>query len=249
VTQVENVEVDTAVDTAIDTAPDFGGFELGTVLLSGIVGSTAYGLSGPGSDVDRLGMFAAPTLSLLGLHTPRESRVTSAPDVTFHEVAKLARLALGGNPTASELLWLPDDLYEVRTPLGDEAIALRTAFLSAGRVHDAYLGYATQQFRKLLSRDPTWSQAKIAKSARHLMRLVDQGYELYTTGRVTIRLTDPERYRAFGERVAADPETTRPFMAEAEERFATARTVLPDEPDTAQVEDWVLRVRKAFWTD
>ncbi|NUP50064.1 MAG: nucleotidyltransferase [Catenulispora sp.] len=219
----------------------------GTVLLAGVVGSTAYGLAGPGSDVDRLGMFALPTLSLLGLHTPRESQVSTQPDVTLHEAAKLARLALGGNPTASELLWLPDDLYEVRTPLGDEAVALRTAFLSAPRVHDAYLGYATQQFRKLLSRDPATADAKVAKHARHLMRLIEQGYELYTTGHVTIRLADPERFRAFGERVAADPETTRPFMAAAEERFAAARTVLPDEPDTAAVEDWLLRVRRTFW--
>ncbi|MEY9864547.1 putative nucleotidyltransferase [Catenulispora sp. GAS73] len=236
-----------AEETIADTRPDFEHFKPGTVLLSGIVGSTAYGLSGPGSDVDRLGMFAAPTLSLLGLHTPRDSHVTSAPDVTFHEAAKLARLALGGNPTASELLWLPDDLYELRTPLGDEAIALRTSLLSAPRVHDAYLGYATQQFRKLLSRDPTWTHRKIAKHARHLMRLVDQGHELYTTGHVTIRLADPERYRDFGERVAADPDAARPFMADAEERFATARSVLPTEANTAAAEDWVLRVRKAFW--
>ena len=222
--------------------------ELGTVLLSGVVGSTAYGLSGPDSDVDRLGMFALPTMSLLGLHTPRESQVTTQPDVTLHEAAKLARLALGGNPTASELLWLPDDLYEVRTPLGDEAIGLRTAFLSAGRVHDAYLGYATQQFRKLLSRDPSWSHRKIAKHARHLMRLVEQGYELYTTGHVTVRLADPERFLAFGEQVAADPEAARPFMAGAEERFATARTALPGEPDEKAVEDWLLRVRREFWT-
>jgi predicted nucleotidyltransferase len=219
----------------------------GTVLLSGIVGSTAYGLAGPGSDVDRLGMFALPTVSLLRLHTPRESRVSTGPDVTFHEVAKLARLALGGNPTASELLWLPDDLYEVRTPLGDEAIALRGAFPSAPRVHAAYLGYATQQFRKLLTRDPATTSAKVAKHARHLMRLVEQGYELYTTGHVTIRLRDPERFRAFGEQVAADPEAARPFMAAAEDRFATARSVLPDEPDTKAVEDWLLRVRRTFW--
>ena len=243
----DNTVADTAVDTVADTKPDFDGFQPGTVLLSGIVGSTAYGLAGPDSDVDRLGMFAAPTLSLLGLHTPRDSHVTTSPDVTFHEAAKLARLALGGNPTASELLWLPDDLYERRTPFGDEAIGLRTAFLSAPRVHDAYLGYATQQFRKLLSRDPTWTHRKIAKHARHLMRLVNQGYELYTTGHVTVRLADPERYQAFGERVAADPDAARPFMADAEERFATARSVLPTEPDTAAAEDWVLRVRKAFW--
>ena len=219
----------------------------GTVLLSGVVGSTAYGLAGPGSDVDRLGMFALPTLSLLGLHTPRESRVSTHPDVTFHEAAKLARLALGGNPTASELLWLPDDLYEVRTPLGDEAVALRGAFLSAPRVRAAYLGYATQQFRKLLTRDPATTSAKVAKHARHLMRLVEQGYELYTTGHVTIRVPDPERLRAFGEQVAADPEAARPFMAAAEDRFAAARTVLPDEPDTKAVEDWLLRVRRTFW--
>ncbi|ACU75045.1 conserved hypothetical protein [Catenulispora acidiphila DSM 44928] len=234
-------------DTVADAKPDFDAFEPGTVLLSGIVGSTAYGLAGPGSDVDRLGMFAAPTLTLLGLHTPRDSHVTTHPDVTFHEAAKLARLALGGNPTASELLWLPDDLYEHRTPLGEEAISLRMAFVSAPRVHDAYLGYATAQFRKLLSRDPTWTHRKIAKHARHLMRLVNQGHELYTTGHVTIRLPDPERYLAFGESVAADPEVARPFMADAEERFATARTVLPNEPDTAAAEDWLLRVRKVFW--
>ena len=222
-------------------------FDLGTVLLSGIVGSTAYGLAGPASDVDRIGMFAAPTLSLLGLHTPRESRVTTKPDVTFHEVAKLARLALSCNPTASELLWLPEELYEVRTPLGAEAIALRSAFLSARRVRDAYLGYATQQFRKLLSRDPTWSDAKIAKHARHLMRLVEQGYELYTTGHVTIRLADPERFRDFGQQVAADPEIARPFMAAAEERFDSARSALPDAPEEKAVEDWLLRVRRAFW--
>ncbi|WP_194924488.1 nucleotidyltransferase domain-containing protein [Catenulispora pinisilvae] len=242
-----DTDTDTDTGTNTDTKPDFDAFEPGTVLLSGIIGSTAYGLSGPGSDVDRLGMFAAPTLSLLGLQTPRESHVTAKPDVTFHEAAKLARLALGGNPTASELLWLPDELYERRTPLGDEAIALRTAFLSAPRVHDAYLGYATQQFRKLLSRDPSFTHRKIAKHARHLMRLVDQGHELYTTGHVTVRLADPERCRAFGERVAADPEAVRPFMAAAEERFASARSVLPAEPDTAAAQDWVLRVRKAFW--
>lgn len=228
------------------------GTEPGIILLSGTVGSTAYGLAGPGSDVDRLGMFAAPTLSLLGLTTPAESHVTTSPDSTLHEAGKAARLMLGGNPTVTELLWLPDDLYEVRTALGDEAIGLRTAFLSAKRVKSAYLGYADKQFRKLLSRgDRSFSadtRKRAAKHARHLMRLVDQGFVLYTAGDLVIRLADPERYRAFGEQVAADPESVRPFMAAAEERFAGARSVLPDEPDTAAVEAWLLRVRRAHWT-
>ena len=223
----------------------------GTVLLSGVVGSTAYGLAGPGSDVDCLGVFATPTVELLGLRLPAESHVTVKPDVTFHEAGKAARLVLAGNPTASELLWLPDDLYETRTSLGEEMIALRSAFLSAKKVHDAYLGYATQQFRKLISRgDEAGSQdgrGRRAKHARHLMRLVDQGLELYASGTLTIRLADPGRYLDFGERVAADPQAAVPFMARAEERFNQTRTVLPDEPDTAAVEAWLLRVRRAFW--
>lgn len=223
----------------------------GTVLLSGVVGSTAYGLAGPGSDVDRLGMFATPTMKLLGLRTPPESHVTVRPDATFHEAGKAARLVLAGNPTASELLWLPDDLYETRTVLGEEMIALRSAFLSAKKVHDAYLGYATQQFRKLIARsDEAGSQdarRRTAKHARHLMRLVDQGLELYASGTLTIRLTEPGRYLDFGERVAADPQAAVPFMARAEERFNQTRTVLPDEPDAAAVEAWLVRVRRQFW--
>ena len=223
----------------------------GTVLLAGIVGSTAYGLAGPGSDVDRLGMFAAPTRAVLGLRTPRESHVTVKPDATFHEAGKAARLILSGNPTAAELLWLPDDLYEHRTPLGDEMIALRGSFLSAKRVRDAYMGYATQQFRKLISRGdaetPEAARRRTAKHARHLMRLVDQGLALYTSGTLAVRLDEPERYIEFGERVAADPQAAVPFMAQADERFDEARTVLPQEPDTAPVEEWLLRVRRVFW--
>ena len=131
------------------TSPD----ELGTVLLAGIVGSTAYGLAGPQSDVDRLGIFAAPTIALLGLDAPTQSRVTTRPDVTQHEAGKAARLLLTANPTVTELLWLPENLYETRTPLGAELIDIRSAFLSAQRVRDAYLGYASQQLRRLVNRE------------------------------------------------------------------------------------------------
>lgn len=217
------------------------------VLLSGIVGSTAYGLARPGSDVDRLGIFAAPTEQLHGLHRPTESHVTTHPDRTLHEAAKWCRLALGGNPTVMELVWLPDELYEVRDPLGDELIGLRTAFLSAKKVRDAYLGYATQQFRRLEARgDGSYSadtRKRTAKHARHLKRLCHQGLELYTTGRLTIRVEDPEAYHDFGEQVAADSAAARPLLAEYEAAFDENRSVLPNQPDEAAVEGWLRRVR------
>ena len=216
--------------------------EPGTVLLAGIVGSTAYGLAGPESDVDRLGVFSVPTLSLLGLDAPALSRVSTSPDVTMHEAGKAARLLLSANPTVTELLWLPAGLYEQRTRLGAELIEIRSAFLSAGRVRDAYLGYASQQFRKLPNRPD-----RAAKHARHLKRLLDQGFALYATGSLTVALDDPDSYRAFGERAAADPDLARPVLAAAQDRFDRVRSALPAEPDRELVQDWLLRVRNAFW--
>ena len=221
------------------------------VLLSGIVGSTAYGLDGPGSDIDRLGVFALPTIRLLGLTQPRLSVVGSKPDFTMHEVGKAVSLLLSCNPTLTELLWLPDDLYEARTPLGEELIAMRAAFLSAQKVKGAYLGYATQQLRKFVAMgehraDPE-RRPRIAKHARHLMRLVDQGYDLYVTGRLAVRLAEPDRYLEFGEQVAEQPDRALAFMTRADERFAAARSVLPEAPDESAAESWLLTVRRALW--
>ncbi|HEX3785615.1 MAG TPA: nucleotidyltransferase domain-containing protein [Pseudonocardiaceae bacterium] len=225
--------------------------ELGTVVLAGIVGSTAYGLASEQSDVDRIGFFAAPPLSLLGLDSPALSRVTTEPDVAMHEVGKAARLLLAGNPTVTEGLWLPEDLYQTRTALGEELIDIRAAFLSARRVREAHLGYADQQLRRLINREqraPSPADAdRTAKHARHLKRLVDQGFQLYTTGTMSVRLADPQRCLAFGRAVAEDPESARSFLERARTRFDEAHTALPAEPDRARVQDWLLRVRTACW--
>lgn len=221
------------------------------VLLSGIVGSTAYGLAREGSDVDRLGVFAVDTVDLHGLHRPQESHVTHQPDLTLHEAAKWARLALAGNPTVMELVWLPDELYKTRTPLGAELIGIRRAFLSAPRVRKAYLGYAEQQFRRLWQRgDGSFSadtRKRTAKHARHLKRLCHQGYELYVTGRLTVVVDDPQAYFDFGEQVARDWQSARPLLKRYEALFDAAHSPLPDQPDERSVEAWLRRVRRHFY--
>jgi predicted nucleotidyltransferase len=222
------------------------------VLLQGIVGSTAYGLAGPDSDIDRLGTYAAPTETFHGLRPPvgRSATIShTAPDITHHEALKFARLCLGGNPTVTELLWLPDELYEIRVPLGQELIGIRTAFLSAPRVRDAYLGYAAAQFRRLAGRgDGSFSadtRRRTAKHARHLWRLCHQGLTLYRTATLPIRLDNPEDFHAFGDRVAAgDVELASRLVAEYEREFDETRSPLPEHPDEAPVEAWLLRVRR-----
>lgn len=225
------------------------------VLLSGVVGSTAYGLAGPDSDVDRLGVFAAPTLQLAGLGKVRESVVTHEPDVTMHELGKWCRLALAGNPTVIELAWLPEELYETVTPFGFELVSLRSAFLCAPRVRAAYLGYTTQQFRRLEQRgDGAFSsdlRHRTAKHARHLARLLFQGLVLYSRGQLVVRLPEHqvERCRGLGELAAAgDLDAVRRTLAEYEHEFARVRSPLPDRPNTDLVDRWLRGTRRQLMT-
>lgn len=224
-----------------------------SVLLQGIVGSTAYGLNNADSDVDRLGMYAADTADFHGLHLPIEkaaTKVSHDPDSTLHEARKYCALALGGNPTVSELMWLPADLYEVRTDLGDELIEIRGAFLSAKKTRDAYFGYATSQLHRLVDtgRFQSKMRKRESKHGRHLLRLLDQGLALYSTGELPIRVADPQRYIDFGEMCAGNPEAAKPALAAAEAAFDAAKSPLPDYPDEAAVEAWLRRVRAEHWT-
>jgi uncharacterized protein len=225
----------------------------GTVLLSGIVGSTAYGLAHAGSDVDRIGMFARPTADLLGISAPTESyHYTEPSDVTWHEARKYLSLALKANPTITELLWLPE--YETRTELGSDLITIRRSLLSARTVRNAYLGYAPSQLRKLKHRgDGTFSsdtRKRTAKHGRHLHRLCQQGTALHSTGELAIRLTDWQANACwdFGERVATDPDAADEMLADAEWVFDQP-CVLPEHPDTAAAEAWLQKVRREFYRE
>ena len=222
------------------------------VLLSGIVGSTAYGLAHAGSDTDRLGVFAAPTESLVGLTRPDDSVVLKAPDAVFHEAGKFASLLLKANPTVTELLWLPDDLYETVTALGGLLVGIRREFLSQRYVKDAYLGYALAQFRRLENRgDGSFSadtRKRTSKHARHLARLVAQGRDLYQGGELRVRLENPQWYLDFGDQVAGgDLGAARKLLADAEESFAAIRSPLREYPDKGAAEAWLRTVRRNYW--
>lgn len=226
------------------------------ILISGVVGSTAYGINTPGSDIDRMGVFALPTSDLFGFKVLSYRELGSynahEPDVTLHEALKYCHLASKCNPAVLELLWLPGDIYELLTDLGDELVDIREAFLSGPCVRNAYLGYATQQvarMRRGTGIGVTGTPEKRAKYARHVMRLVDQGIGLYRTGQLQVRLDEPERYLEFGIQAAAageDLSLVVNLVRDAEEAFDSSETPLPNYPDMAAIEAWLQRVRRHF---
>lgn len=233
--------------------------QYGATLLKALVGSHAYGLSTPASDKDYLGIFALPTIDLVGLNSYDESLVTQNPDTTMHEAGKYARLALKVNPTITELMWLPEDGYVTTHYLGDDLIDIRTAFLSKSYVRNAYLGYATAQFKGLCSRGGSFGadlHKRTEKHSRHLWRLCKQGMDLWEHQGLTVALPGAQALecREFGQMVAAEANknefrTAQRFMDQAVAKFDTLKTSLPDEPDFDKVQLWLQAVRREFWYD
>lgn len=215
-----------------------------SVVLEGVVGSVAYGLNTPDSDVDTLGIYARPTRDLFAVHPDTaETIISHDPDMVWHEAGKYARLALNVNPNIIDLLWLTE--HTITTDLGRDLVNIRESFLSGPRVKDAYLEYATAQFGKLVKRaDGSFSsdtKNRTAKHARHMARLLRHGRELYTTGTLTVNIGDDAPwYHEFG---AADPDTWTAWFEREQREFANATTRLPDLPDTTAVQRWLTTVR------
>jgi predicted nucleotidyltransferase len=220
----------------------------------GIVGSHAYGLNTPTSDIDKAGVFVLPTREILGLkkmnETVHQVKVADGDlDLTLHEVGKYVSLALQANPTALEYLWL--DSYEVRDLHGDMLLEIREAFLSK-RVRDSYIGYASQQVHRLVGRKGTFDpdlKKRTAKHARHCTRLLIQVEHLMEFGALKVKLTEEQAKfcRAMGALAESDHER---FASEALERIAFLKempSVLPDAPDDAIVNDVLLEIRGDFW--
>jgi predicted nucleotidyltransferase len=221
-------------------------------MLGGVVGSHAYGLNTEASDVDRMYFAAAPTVAFHGLNPPWGKTATVVQkdplsDVVVHEAAKMLGLVLKCNPSVLEVLWL--DEYEVRTNLGARLIDLRGKFISQRLVRNAYLGYATDQFTRLTNagRFSSVPVNRIKKHARHILRLLDQGTQLYTTGTFTVKVDEPQRYFDFAEEVAENPDAAQRELSRAEDVFDITATPLPVEPNLFQAEVWLHSVRALYY--
>lgn len=131
------------------------------------------------------------------------------------------------------------------TPVGEELLSLRGAFLSR-RAHTSFGRYAASQRGKLLA-DVRVHGAPRWKHAMHLLRLLLSCRDLLRTGRLTVD-AGPHRDRLLAvRRGELTWEEVDAWMARLQEETesALASTVLPAEPDHARVQDFLVRTRRA----
>jgi uncharacterized protein len=204
-------------------------------VLSVVVGSRAYGLETEESDVDRRGVFVAPTRLFWRLAKPPTHVEGPLPEQFSWEVERFCALALQANPTVLECLWSP--LVEHSTPAGRELLAIRRAFLSS-RAHQTFTGYADTQFRRLDPKRPRWKQAM------HMIRLLLSGLHLAHHGEPLVRM-DAHRDRLLAVRRGelSWDEVTR-WRSELVVGF-DGTGALPAEPDRRLVEEYLMSTREA----
>lgn len=222
-------------------------------ILRGRVGSHAYGLATPDSDIDELAIHVASTREMLGLSVATAvstTRHTTSPDFTSHELGKFCELALDCNPTLLELLWLSE--YEAVTDAGQLLVDSREAFLSTDAVRSAYAGYARSQARKIdrlgprRGAEPTKNPERLEKMGRHTYRLLLQGRALLTTG---ILVLDVSEYRdkifAMGKMAVTIPHEYSARVEVEARQLNDLPSVLPEICDRDRVDELVRSIRTA----
>ncbi|GGP93230.1 MULTISPECIES: nucleotidyltransferase domain-containing protein [Streptomyces] len=208
-----------------------------------VMGSRAFGLATETSDTDRRGVYLAPTPLFWGFDKP-PTHVEGPRDEEFSwELERFCELALRANPNILECLHSP--LVEHVGPVGEELLSLRPAFLSR-RAHTSFSRYAASQHGKLLA-DVRVHGAPRWKHAMHLLRLLLSCRDLLRTGTLTID-AGPYRDRLLavrrGELTWDEVDAWMTGLQEETDK-ALAGTPLPEDPDRARVEDFLVRARRA----
>jgi predicted nucleotidyltransferase len=213
------------------------------VIYRCVVGSRAYGLDGDKSDTDYRGVFL-PTAemhwSLYGIPPQVERHETQEH---YWELQRFLVLALKANPNVLECLYTP--LVERTTPLADELLAMRGAFLSR-LVYPTFNGYVMSQFKKMQADIRNRGKVKW-KHVMHLMRLLISGIKVLRDGFVPVRV-DEHREQLLAIRRGEVPwEETESWRLSLHRDFdlALRATRLPERPDYERANKFLIKARQA----
>jgi uncharacterized protein len=212
------------------------------VVYSCVVGSRAYGLDTEASDTDRRGIYLPPARAHWSLFGVPEQLEDKAEEECYWELQKFIVLALKANPNVLECLYTP--IVETATPVALRLLDAREMFLSR-LVYQTYNGYVLSQFKKLDQDLRTKGEIRW-KHAMHLVRLLISGTTILEEGRVPVRVDEArDRLLAIRAGEVAWGEIDA-WRRELHARFdeAYARTRLPERPDYARANDFLVAARR-----
>jgi uncharacterized protein len=214
------------------------------VIYRCVVGSRAYGLDDEQSDFDRRGFFLPPADLHWSLYAVPEQLENEATQETYWEIEKFIRLALKVNPNVLECLYTP--LIEQATDLARELLADREMFLSR-LIYQTYNGYVLSQFKRLEQDLRTRGTIKW-KHAMHLVRLLVSGITILREHVVPVRVSEHRDRLLAIKRGEISWDEVDSWRLELHRQFDDAfrMTTLPDQPDFAKANSFLLKARRAM---
>jgi predicted nucleotidyltransferase len=213
------------------------------VIYRCVVGSRAYGLETDDSDVDRRGVYVAPAELQWSLFGAPEQFEDNTAQACYWELQKFLIMALKANPNILECLYSP--IVEKATPLGEELLSIRNAFLSQ-MIFQTFNGYAMSQFKKIEQDIRNHGEVRW-KHAMHLLRLLLTGAATLRAARVPVRIeAHREKLLAVkrGDVPWAEVDTWRKELHRDFEQ-ALVGTKLPERPDYEAANRFLIRARTA----
>lgn len=212
------------------------------VIYRCVIGSRAYGLDDEASDTDRRGVYLPTAEGHWSLYGVPEQLENDETQEVYWELQKFLVLALKANPNVLECLYSP--IVESATPLGEELLAMRSAFLSK-LVFQTFSGYVASQFKKMQTDIRNQGRVKW-KHVMHLIRLLLSGTHVLHSGEMMV---DVGEYRdrlltvKRGEMPFAEADLWRKELQnEFESAFQT--TKLPDRPDYERANTFLVDARR-----
>lgn len=236
-------------------------FERNAVLL-GYHGSQAQGTYRPNpeksfNDVDVMGVIINPIEAYMGFGRKETFERKEPPyDVVLYDIRHYIKMCCSMNPTALSLLWLKDNFYIKRTPIGDELIKNRGLFVSK-KAYDSFVGYGHSQLKRMHKMESTgYMGAKRkaivdkfgydTKAAAHAIRLMRMGVEFLATGNLNVMrednryLVDVKTGMYKLEEVQAESDRLMKLMDEA-----LVRSTLPAEVDMEKAEALLVQLMQS----
>jgi predicted nucleotidyltransferase/fructose-specific component phosphotransferase system IIB-like protein len=214
------------------------------------VGARAYGLDDADTEEDAVrGVYLPPATLHWSLYKPLEQIETQRPAINgsapieevYWEVEKFVRLGLAANPAVLEALYTP--AVVATSDLGRELRALRDVFLSK-LIFTTFTGYAMSQFRKM-TRARERGELPPPRHTMHLVRLLLSGIGAARTGDLDVTAPEHATELLAIRTGRMSFEETYSWANALQRQFEAfmATTPLPDLPDYAAANDFLVRVR------
>jgi uncharacterized protein len=223
-----------------------------------VVGSRLYDLALQASDTDVKAVALPSAEDLLGTDDKARKHwdggPNDPPDTVIYSVTKYLMLLAKGNPTVTELLFVPLSSVLTTTPTWGEVKDFGRKNLITKAILPSYFGYVKDQFVRVKDRKAQNNREVMiekygydVKCASHVYRIAVQGVELMTSGLCNPQMTGKDREVALSikrgdytfERTLETLEIAMRGMKAAE-----SACTLPEAPDMEAVNAFVTKLHR-----